>query len=412
MSLVTDRPFDVVLWGATGFTGQLVAEYLVKHHLADGLKLAVAGRNEAKLAEVRAGLGPAAKDLPLLLGDSFDEEALSSIAQRAKVVCTTVGPYAKYGEALVDACVRHGTHYCDLTGETPFIRRMIDRHHEAAKKSGARIVHCCGFDSIPSDLGTWMMQEGMKERHGVYAKEVRFYAGESKGGFSGGTLASMMNLMKEARRDPSVRKILGHPYALNPEGERKGPDGSDPMGVAKDPYLELWTGPFVMASINTRVVRRSHALRGYPWGEDFRYSERMTFGKGAKGRVAATAVAGGLAAFVGAATLDVGRKALEKILPSPGEGPDAQARQEGYFKIRFVALADTDRGEVELRGLVVGQNDPGYGETSKMLGESAVCLAKDELDSEPGVTTPSVAMGPQLIERLRRAGMTFEVSES
>ncbi|RZO54195.1 MAG: saccharopine dehydrogenase [Sandaracinaceae bacterium] len=407
---MTDRPFDIVLWGATGFTGRLVAEYLVKHHLDDGLKLALAGRNEKKLEEIRAGLGPKAKDLPLLLGDSFDEEALSSIAQRATVVCTTVGPYAKYGEALVDACVRHGTHYCDLTGETQFIRRMVDRHHEAAKRSGARIVHCCGFDSIPSDLGTWMMQEEMHRRHGVYAKEVRFYAGESKGGFSGGTLASMLNLMEEIRRDPSLRKVVGHPYALNPEGEREGPDGSDPMGVEKDPYVDQWTGPFVMAAINTRVVRRSHALRGYPWGKGFRYSERMTFGSGAKGSVAAAAVAGGMAAFLGAASVEVGRKVLSRLLP-PGEGPDAKAREEGFFKIRFVAIADTDAGEVELRGLVVGQNDPGYGETSKMLGEAAVCLAKDPLDSEPGVTTPSVAMGPHLIERLRAAGMTFEVKD-
>ncbi|HJL16627.1 MAG TPA: saccharopine dehydrogenase NADP-binding domain-containing protein [Sandaracinaceae bacterium LLY-WYZ-13_1] len=408
------RRFDVVLWGASGFTGRLVAEYLVRHYADTDLRLALAGRNEGKLEDVRRGLAAIddrAADLPILTGDSFDRASLDAIAADAEVVCTTVGPYAKYGGELVAACVAYGTDYCDLTGETHFIRRMIDAHQDEAEKTGARIVHCCGFDSIPSDLGTLVVQDAFHERHGRYAEEVRFVAGESRGGVSGGTAASMIELLEEAAEDRSVRRILGDPYALNPEGERTGPDGSDQQGVRYDEDLDMWTGPFVMAAINTRIVRRSHALMGYPWGRDFRYSESMSFGGGPKGLLTSVVVTGVLGGVVAGSALPPVRVLLKKRLPKPGEGPSAEQREKGFFRVRLVAKGRDEAGNpATLRGLVEGQNDPGYGETAKMLGESAVCLALDgaSLEAGGGIRTPASTMGLRLVERLRDAGMTFD----
>ncbi len=409
------RRFDLVLWGATGFTGRLVAQYLVENYGETDLRLALGGRDLAKLEGVRADLArirPEAAELPLLTGDSFEVSSLRAIASQAEVVCTTVGPYAKYGAGLVEACVEEGTDYCDLTGETPFIRRMIDAHHTRAVQTGARIVHCCGFDSIPSDLGTWMMYRAMEER-GAELREVAFYAGESRGGFSGGTVASMLNLMEEAKKDPSVRRILRDPYALNPEGERQGPDGPDPMKVRFDRKLGMWVGPFLMAAINSRVVRRTNALLGYPYGRGFRYSEQMSFGRGPKGFAMATAVSAGLAVFVTAASIDPLRKLLaRKVLPKPGEGPSREERESGFFVARLVAGGRMGAGKtVELRGRVEGHKDPGYGETAKMLSESALCLVLDgaALEAPGGVGTPASILGDRLLERLRAAGMIFEV---
>ena len=276
------REFDIVLWGATGFTGRLVAEYLVRNYLGGeaGLRLALAGRNKAKLEEVANEVG--APQLPLLIGDSFDADSLNAIAAKAEVLITTVGPYAKYGAEIVAACVRNGTDYCDLTGETNFIRAMIDAHEDEAKRTGARIVHCCGYDSIPSDLGTLMVQEAFKRRHGGYASQVKMASVQMRGGPSGGTIASMFNMVDELKENPGLRKIMGNPYALNPKGVR-GPDKGDQTGARFDKDLDMWTGAFIMAGINTRVVRRSHALMGLPWGEDFRYSEVTGTGKGVKG---------------------------------------------------------------------------------------------------------------------------------
>ncbi|MEM9072028.1 MAG: saccharopine dehydrogenase NADP-binding domain-containing protein [Myxococcota bacterium] len=417
MSRTRDRSrrFDIVLWGATGFTGKLVAEYFVEHYLNTDLKLALAGRSLSKLEALRtelARLDPAARDLTLLVGDSFDKDSLSAIAKDTEVVCTTVGPYAKYGAELVAACVDHGTDYCDLTGETLFIREMIDLHHKRAQETGARIVHCCGFDSIPSDIGTWMMHRAMEEQ-GATLREVRFYAGESKGGLSGGTIASMLNLLEQAKKNPKVRKVMGHPYGLNPEGERSGPDGSDFMGVRYDRDLAMWVGPFIMAAINTRIVRRTNAILGFPYGRDFRYSEVMSFGRGPKGFAMASSFAAGMAGFVTAASIDVSRKFMQKrFLPKPGEGPSREAREKGYFVVRLVAEGQTQSGEsIELRGRVEGRKDPGYGETAKMLGESALCLALDgaKLETPGGVRTPASTMGDVLLQRLRDADMVFQV---
>lgn len=412
------RPHDVVLWGATGFTGELVAEYLVRwtaDHRDVGLRWALAGRNQGKLEQVRsrlAAVDPSAAELPLLVGDSHDRASLDAIAAEASVVCTTVGPYAQYGPELVAACVEHGTDYCDLTGENHFIRRMIDAHQGAAEASGARIVHCCGFDSIPSDLGTLVLQDAALERHGRPCDRVSFYVDRVKGGFSGGTIASMKNLMEEAEKDPEVRRIFGHPYALNPEGEREGPDGSDSRGVGRTADGR-WTAPFVMAAINTRIVRRTNALLDYRYGRDFRYRELQRFPSGPKGLAMATGFTVGLGAFAGAMAFGPTRELLgEKVLPAPGEGPSRQEREAGYFKITLEGQGTSDSGqEFEMVAKVEGQQDPGYGETAKMLSESALCLALqgEELESEGGILTPATAMGLTLVERLRAAGMRFDV---
>jgi short subunit dehydrogenase-like uncharacterized protein len=400
------REFDIVLWGATGFTGRLVADYLVRNYLGGdtGLRLALAGRNKEKLERVANEVG--APQLPILIGDSFNADALNAIAAKTEVLITTVGPYTKYGAALVAACARNGTDYCDLTGETHFIRAMIDAHEEEAKRTGARIVHCCGYDSIPSDLGTLMVQEAFMQRHGRYASEVKMAAGEMKGGMSGGSLSSVLNTVDELKENPSLRKVFGDPYALNPKGVR-GPDKRDQNGVRFDKDFDMWTGPFVMASINTRVVRRSHALMGLPWGEGFRYSEVMTTGKGAAGLSRAVSVAGGIMAFMAGIAFPITRPLIEKRLPSPGEGPSKEVRDKGFFKTRLIALGD---GQI-VRGLVADQRDYGYGSTAVMLSEAALCLAFDDaqLPSEGGILTPATAMGMRLVERLRAAGMTFEV---
>lgn len=408
------RRFDVALFGATGFTGRLVAEYLLAHGPRD-LRWALVGRSREKLEAVRAELAeraPGAAALPIEVADATDRPALDRVARDSRVICTTVGPYARYGEALVAACAEAGTHYCDLTGEVQFIRRMIDRHHERAKETGARIVHCCGYDSIPSDLGCLMVAEALVER-GARPTSVRLLAGESKGGVSGGTVASLMNVLDEAREDPEIRKVLGRPYGLDPDPRFRGPDGADQAGVRYDRDLELWTGPFVMAAINTRVVRRSHALRGRPYGEDFGYAEAMSTGRGARGLGRALALAGGLGGFLAAAQVKPLRALVERRLPRPGEGPDEASREAGFFVSRLVGHGVRPDGEtVTVRGEVRGTKDPGYGETAKMLGESALCLALDEARLPPGGgdLTPATAMGEVLIERLRAAGMTFQVS--
>lgn len=410
--------------GATGFTGALVAEYLVRNYLgrtaAPGqpLRLALAGRNPGKLEKVRerlAEIDPGARELPILVADSKDGEALRAMAARTEVVCTTVGPYAQHGEPLVAACVEKGTDYCDLTGEPQFIRRSIDAHHQAAGKSGARIVHCCGFDSIPSDLGALMLQEHAIAEYGGPCREIKFALVGGSGGFSGGTVASMLNLLEEASTSRATRRVLGNPYGLNPVGKRSGPDGSDLQSAKYDEDLEAWIAPFVMAAINTRVVRRSNALMDYRYGEDFRYSEVTVTGQGIRGAVGAGLMTAGLGGFVVLASMAPTRKLLaRRVLPAPGQGPDRAKREAGYFVIRLLGLAPGGDGSRRLEGRVKGQQDPGYGETSKMLGEAAVCLALDgsELDAPGGILTPASCMGMTLVERLRRAGMTFEVKEA
>ncbi len=404
------REFDVIVWGATGFIGQLVAEYLLQRYgLSGELKWAVAGRSEQKLKELTAQLK--APDLPVVLADSKDMASLRELAAKTKVVCTTVGPYALYGTELVQACVEQGTDYCDLSGEPQWIRRMIDRFHEQAVQNNARIVHCCGFDSIPSEFAVYRLQQLAQENWGEYAKHIKFRLKAAKGTFSGGTIASMNRVLAEAEKDREVARVLRSPYTLNPDVKHRGKDRPDLVSVVWDADLKSWLMPFIMATINTRVVRRSHALLGFPYGQDFVYDEAMIAGSGLTGRAKAWMGLAGVAALSFGKEDSLYRKLLNKVLPKPGEGPSAQMREEGFFK--FIALGKSRDGRV-LKLKVNGKRDPGYGATSRMLGESAVCLALDPAREgfKGGMLTPSTAMGDHLLQRLQNnADLRFELMD-
>jgi short subunit dehydrogenase-like uncharacterized protein len=399
---MTDRTFDVVVFGATGFTGALVAEYLTGK---DGVRWAIAGRNQAKLEAVRGRLG--APELPMLIADSADGAALDLVCAQTRVLITTVGPYYKYGHEVVAACARQGTHYCDLTGESHFVASTAAKYDDAAKASGARIVHNSGYDSIPSDLGTWMMHEAMQAK-GAQLRSVRGFA-SMKGTFSGGTVDTMRTSVKLAAKDKDVRRSMADPYALYPVGEERGKDRSDTLGVHRDADLGQWVAPWFMAGTNGPVVRRSNALLGFPYGRDFRYSEVWLRGSWAS----AWGTALGLGAFFVGMTLPPTRWVLDRVLPKPGEGPDRAAREAGWFKQELVAKGDTDGGEeVVLRGVVSGDKDPGYGATAIMLAETGLCLAFDDQDTKHpgGIHTTASAMGTTLIKRLRTAGIRFELT--
>ena len=393
-----ERDLDLVLFGATGFTGRLVAEYLAR--ASDKPRWAIAGRDPNKLQAL--GL-----DVPVLVADAHDPESLGDLARRTKVVCTTVGPYAKYGSELVAACVAAGTHYCDLCGELPWMRRMIDTHHAHARETGARIVHSCGFDSIPSDLGTWALQQEMIAAFGAPATKVTGLFGESSGGLSGGTVASGIETAREGFASREVRKLLANPYALDPDPHAERPRAPDETSIRWERHLRMFTVPFLMAPFNTRIVRRAHALAGFPWGEDFVYREVMSTPGSPRGLAMAVGITGGLAAMSLALRQPWLREQLAQRAPQPGEGPSAEKRARGHWKARFLG----ERADDHLL-YVVGDahGDPGYASTSRMLGEAALCLALDPLTSEGGVLTPSVAMGDALVTRLRRAGLTFEVA--
>jgi len=402
---MADRDLDVVLFGATGFTGQLVAEYLARKRAP--VRWALAGRSKDKLEQVRAGLAavdPGAKDLPIIVAESLDPAAMRAIAARARVVCTTVGPYAKYGEPLVAACADAGASYCDLTGETPFIRRMIDAHHARAAATGARVVCCCGFDSIPSDLGVLMLHDHL-QKQGDRLVEAHFRLVRASGGMSGGSVASILALFENVR-DPAVRRALGDPYALDPEGSPRGGDVRDAMGPGRDADGH-WTAPFIMAPVNTRVVRRSNALLDHAYGRDFRYDEAIDTGAGVAGLGRALGVSVAMAAVGAVAAVGPTRNLAKRFLPAPGEGPNAEARARGHF---LVEIRGRSAAGERVVGTVAGDLDPGYGQTAVMLGESALCLAEDDLRSPGGLLTPAASMGTALIERLRAAGMTFRVA--
>jgi short subunit dehydrogenase-like uncharacterized protein len=406
------REFDVILWGATGFVGRLTAEDLAARYTGSDVKWAIGGRNREKLEALRNDLvafgGTSMAELPIVVADAREPDALMEIVKRTKVVCTTVGPYAKYGSAMVEACATTGTHYCDLTGEAQWIHKMIDRYHDVAKRSGARIVHCCGYDSIPSDVGTYVMQKAAMEKFGKPASRARMIVVAAKGGFSGGTIASVLNVMEESS-DPEVRRVMGNAWSLMPEGERKGPRVNDTQGVRNDKDAGMWTAPFLMAPINAKIVRRTNALLDYKYGREFSYEERMKTGRGIKGALMATGITLGLGGFVGAVAIGPVRRLLAKtVLPKPGEGPSREAIANGYFISDVIGWVD---GQT-VRSRVKGQRDPGYGATATMLVESALCLASDALSSEGGILTPMSAMGDALIERLTAAGLQIGIVEN
>jgi short subunit dehydrogenase-like uncharacterized protein len=383
--------YDLVVYGATGFTGKLVAKYLATRGGPE--RIALAGRSEPRLQTVRDELDV---DWPLIAADSSDPKSLQALAESTTALVTTVGPYWKYGLPLVEACAKAGTNYADLAGEVLFMRESIDRYDEVAKKSGARIVHASGFDSVPSDLGVYLLHEAAGGELGETVMAVRW----ASGGLSGGTIASGIGQMEAARQDPQLRRIMNDPYALTP-GE-SGPDDGDQMWIRYEPVLDSWTGPFMMAGINTRVVRRSNMLTGYAYGRDFEYKEVVATGSGLGGRARATALAAGTTGGMVALSIKPTRALASRFLPDPGEGPSEEAREKGGFRIEFRStLAD---GRV-FGAEVIGKGDPGYASTARMLGESGLSLATTE--GPGGVLTPASAMGDDLVERLREAGMTL-----
>ena len=402
---MTDRTFDVVVYGATGFTGGLVAEYLVAKQ---DLRWAIGGRNRDKLDAVRQRIG--LPDLPVLVADSGDGPALDALCAQTRVLITTVGPYYAYGHEVVAACARQGTHYCDLTGESHFVASTMAKYEAAAKASGARIVHNAGYDSIPSDLGVWMMHEAMVAR-GAQLRSVRGFA-RLAGAFSGGTIDTMRTSIKLAGEDKTIRRSMADPYALIPSGAERGPDRSDTVGVHHDPDLGEWVSPWFMAGTNGPIVRRSNALLGFPYGQEFGYSEVWARGAGAGGWARAWMTALSLGAFFGGMLFPPTRWVLDRVLPKPGEGPDRDAREAGWFEHVFVAKGVTGSGEeVVLRGSVAGDKDPGYGATAILLAETGLCLAFDtpQTEGEGGIHTPASALGTVLIDRLRSAGIRFRV---
>lgn len=401
------QKYDVVVWGATGFTGTLVAEYLLQAYGIDqGLRWAIAGRNREKLEAVRRSLGASASSLDLLEADARDQRSLDVLVRQAKVICSTVGPYARYGGPLAAACVRAGTDYCDLAGEPLWIQRMIDEHHDAAQASGARLVCSCGFDSIPSDCGVAFLVEHVRRTTGQSCSRIALRVEHSNGTMSGGTVAAILDTVRTIRTDSVGAAVLADPYSLNPVGERSGPDGPDLRGAAFDDKLGVWVFPFLMEGINTRVVRRTNALLGYPYGKKFRYSEAVIAGEGLQGRLKAVSTSLILAGFMRGLTYAPGL--VRPLLPRPGQGPSKSQQERGSFSMLLVGERE-DGGLAKLR--VTGNRDPGYGCTSRMLGESAVCLAKDVARDLPGgVLTPATAMQKELVPRLiKRAAMDFEV---
>lgn len=398
------REYELILWGATGFTGALVARHLIDTY-GDGLNWAIAGRNLGKLESLKKELG--SPNLPVIQADSGDRDSLDAMVKRTQVVCTTVGPYASYGTELLAACADAGTHYCDLTGEVQWMAHTIEQYQQAAEASGARIVHTCGFDSIPSDLGTLFLQQCMQQEFGEYADRVKARVGKFSGGASGGTIASMMVMMEQAAKDSSVRDIMADPYSLNPAGERSGADGPDDNTAVFDEDFAQWTSPFVMAAVNTRVVRRSNALSLNRYGKNFSYDERQLTGTGNGAKRKAKAIATGTRLTPAVMSVGLVRKLAGRFLPAPGEGPSPTEQLEGHFELFFHGINSNSGNTLTTR--LSGDRDPGYGSTSRMLGEAAVCLARDDLSCSGGIWTPATAMGDHLIKRLASsAGITFE----
>ncbi|WP_017672766.1 saccharopine dehydrogenase NADP-binding domain-containing protein [Blastomonas sp. AAP53] len=399
---MTDTRFDIIVYGATSFVGQIITRYMHQQFADGSVRWAIAGRSLSKLQSVRDTIG--LTGIELIVADAADEDALEQMCARTKVVMSTVGPYALYGDLLVQVCATTGTHYCDLTGEPQWIRKMQARHEADAIKSGARIVHCCGFDSIPSDLGVHFLQQRARALYGQPCEEVAMRVVSIKGGASGGTIASMVNMVKEAVGDADLRRELKDPYSLCPPGHRFTVPQRD-VKIEHDTASGGWIAPFIMAAINTRVVHRSNAMSGNSYGLRFRYEEATI----ARSKAMARAATWGVNALMVGLALPPVRWLLETaVLPKPGEGPSEKAQIEGGFELMFIGV--TPSGDT-IRCRVTGDRDPGYGSTAKMLSQAAACLALDVPDDVPGgFWTPATILGDRLIERLQaHAGLTFEV---
>ena len=403
-----DKTFDLIVFGATGFTGRLVAEYLNATYGVGGtVRWAMAGRSATKLAEVRDALA-IDKALPLLVADANDTDALTALVKQTHVVLTTVGPYQLYGEPLIRACAAAGTDYVDLCGEPGWMAQMIPQLQDTARASGARIVFSCGFDSIPFDLGVVHAQHEAQERLGAPLMRVHGRVKVMKGTFSGGTIASMLATMEAIGRNRALVKTLGDPFALTP-GFR-GPRQPNDNIAAFDELANSWTAPFVMATINTKNVHRSHLLLGHPWGQDFVYSERTLTGDGASGEKRAKKMARASKLQTMLLAFAPTRALLRRFkLPKPGEGPNKEQREKGRYEVLF--FGDTADGK-KITTSVAGDRDPGYGSTCKMITEAALCLVQDidHKTTRGGVWTPGAAMGMTLVKRLEeKAGLTFKI---
>jgi short subunit dehydrogenase-like uncharacterized protein len=403
------RTHELVVYGATGFVGRLLAAYLADAAPA-GTRIALAGRSRSRLEQVRGELPAAARDWPLVEADSTDAASLAALAASTRVLATTVGPYVRHGLPVVEACARAGTHYADLTGEVLFVRRAIDRTDAVARDTGARVVHACGYDSIPSDLSALLLAERARADGAGGLRDVRLVA-TARGGVSGGTVDSVRVQFQELGRDPAARRLTADPFALSPDRGAE-PDIRQPRDAALPSRTPdgRWTAPFVMAPFNTRVVRRSNALQDWAYGRGLRYGEVMGCGRGISGAATATAVTAALAGFAAAMSLPPTRSLLDRVLPEPGTGPGERTRARGWFRMEVDATTDSGR---RYRATAAGRGDPGYAATAVMLGETALALALDgdRLPDRAGSLTPATALGPVLVDRLRAAGHTYEVTE-
>ena len=399
------KKLDLVIWGATGFTGQLVCEYIANSYDSKDLNWTIAGRNEKKLLKLKNRLNIKNS---ILIGNSNDKSSLEEICGKTKVICSTVGPYALFGTNLIHACIKMKTNYCDISGETQWIRKVIDTFHEKAKKQKIKIVNSCGFDSIPSDIGVYFCQSNYYKENGEYANEIKMRVAGTKGGFSGGTYNSLTNVIHEASLNKTVRKILNNPYGLNPINEQSGPDKKDLNSVKYDNEAKSWIAPFVMAGINTKIVRRSNALLNYKYGKSFLYSEALLVGNGILGKIK------GYLSLIPILMViqkkgSIIKKIVDFFVPKAGQGPSKKERENGFFSLKFY-FGNNRR---KYLAKVTGDMDPGYGSTSKMLAESAICLALDDpLNKNYGVITPSVAFEESILQRLQNnAGLNFSMKK-
>ncbi|MDV3349001.1 saccharopine dehydrogenase NADP-binding domain-containing protein [Leptothoe sp. LEGE 181152] len=401
--------YNLVVFGATGFVGRILCQYLLKQVGVHGsVKWAIAGRSQAKLNALVSDLE--ANGLPQIIADVSDEASLRHMCDQTQVVISTVGPYALYGEPLVKVCAETGTDYCDLTGEPQWIRQMSQRYSATAEQSGARIVHCCGFDSIPSDLGVYYLQQQAKQRFGRVCDRIKMRVKAARGGISGGTAASGINLAKEASTNATLRQELDNPYSLCPDSSQLPEPPPILVPVQYDPDFQGWVSPFVMAAINTRIVLRSNALLDYAYGKQFQYDEAVLTGPNATGWLVAQGLSVSLVGVAAAMAFSPTRWLLETMLiPKPGEGPSQAAQEQGFYDLRF--WGTTAEGQT-IQVKVTGDRDPGYGSTAKILGQAGLCLAEDFPPSVKagGFWTPASMFGDVLIERLvKDAGLTFEV---
>ena len=408
---MSERSFDLVVYGATGFTGQQAARYLAARPEAGNLRWAIGGRNRDKLEAVRSSLGSAAENVGVVVADAGDADAVNAMVADTKAIATTAGPFALYGDHVVAACVKHRTSYADITGETPWVRKLVDRHHDAAARDGTRIVPFCGIDSVPSDIGTLALVDHFRERHGQACRWVKAFF-TFRGGFNGGTLASAINMFESGELAALNDPLLLNPAEQQSDAERDwNPDQRD---AVFDPDLKAWTAPFMMAPVNTRVVRRSAALCrdwGQPYGSSFRYAEAMHLGASA-GKLSSSMVAGVLRTFERVGGTDRGRRFLRRLGPKPGEGPSEKTLERGFFKTVLIGEAEDGR---RARCTMSDRGDPGNRVTVKMLIESALALVLDEASlpgqGRGGILTPATGLGLPLARRLSNAGVKIIVEE-